>query len=80
MQNIKALDNKDDLPYKLYDEIVRCLSNHAATNRHGYWTDGDEIYCKTAEAAEHLADFLEDLGVDVICTGSVTSSHYVRID
>lgn len=80
MQNIKALDNKDDLSYKLYDEIVRCLSNHAATNRHGYWTDGDEIYCKTAEAAEHLADFLEDLGIDVICTGSVTSSHYVRID
>lgn len=38
-------------------------------NRHGYWSNGEEILCKTEEAAEHLADFFEDLGFDYVRIG-----------
>ncbi len=54
---------------KSWTYLVRCLEKYADRNRHGYWTDGMEILCKTEEAAEHLANFLEDIGFDYVNTG-----------
>ena len=54
---------------KAWAFILRILEKYACYNRHGYWTDGEEILCKTEEAAEHLADFLEDLGFDYVRIG-----------
>ena len=42
--------------------------NENENKKHGYWSNGDSILCDTESAANHLADFLEDLGFD-ICTG-----------
>ena len=49
--------------------LVMCLQKNSVQNRHGYWTDGEEILCKTEEAAENLANFLEDIGFDTVHTG-----------
>lgn len=38
-------------------------------NQHGYWTDGEQILCKTEAEADIIADFLEDLGFDCLNTG-----------
>lgn len=43
--------------------------NENENKKHGYWTNGNEILCKTEEATEHLADFLEDLGFCDVQTG-----------
>ena len=40
-----------------------------AEDKHGYWTDGEEILCKTKEAAEHLVNFLEAIGFTDLNTG-----------
>ena len=37
--------------------------------KHGFWTDGEEILCKTEDQAETIANFLEDLGFDSLNTG-----------
>ena len=64
----------DEMLFELMEQkswtyLLKCLTQYADRNRHGYWTDGEEILCKTEEAAEHLADFLEDLGFDSVRTG-----------
>ena len=37
--------------------------------KHGYWTDGEQILCKTEAEVDIIADFLEDLGFDCLNTG-----------
>ena len=37
--------------------------------KHGYWTDGEQILCKTEEEVNIVADFLEDLGFCDLNTG-----------
>ena len=64
----------DEMLFELMEQkswtyLLKCLTKYADQNRHGYWTDGEEILCKTEEAAEHLADFLEDLGFEYVKTG-----------
>ena len=59
----------EEMEKKSWTYLVMCLQKYSEHNRHGYWTDGEEILCKTAEAAEHLADFLEDIGFDCVHTG-----------
>lgn len=52
-----------------WDYLVMCLEKYADRNRHGYWSDGKEILCKTEAEAEHLANFLEDIGYESMQTG-----------
>lgn len=54
---------------KTWTYLLECLQKYAGQNRHGYWTDGTEILCKTEAQAEHLANFLEDIGFDYVNTG-----------
>lgn len=77
-----------------WDFLIMSLQKYQNQNRHGYWTDGDEILCKTEAVAEHLANFLEDIGFDKVHTGyydpvedqrnnevdSHTGWYYVNID
>lgn len=49
--------------------LTVCLELHEGENRHGFWTDGDDILCPTKEAAESVANFLEDIGFDQLMTG-----------
>lgn len=54
---------------ELWSAIIKLLQEHQSHNKHGYWTDGDDILCETEAQAEHLADFLEDIGFDYVNTG-----------
>lgn len=54
---------------RLWDFLTDCLEKYADHNRHGYWTNGQDILCRTEEEAEHLANFLEDIGFDCVMTG-----------
>ena len=49
--------------------MVQSLQEHQSHNKHGYWTDGEDILCDTEAQAKHLADFLEDIGLDYVNTG-----------
>ena len=49
--------------------------------RHGFWTDGSVIFCQgesAAEAAEAVAKFLEDLGVESAAAGLCEPAEPVR--
>ncbi len=48
---------------------IEGLEQHEGENRHRFWTDGDDILCTTKEAAESVANFLEDIGFDQLMTG-----------
>jgi hypothetical protein len=52
-----------------WEHLIKSLRDNKEHNRHGYWTDGEEILCKTEEQAEVLADFFEDIGFDYVHTG-----------
>ena len=66
MKNISDFDMKimDD---NIWNYLLKSLQDNE-NNKHGFWTDGEEILCRTEEQAEVVADFLEDLGFDC-CTG-----------
>lgn len=50
-----------------YERILELLPKDATSS---IWTNGEDILCKTAESAETIADFLENLGVLTdSCTG-----------
>lgn len=49
--------------------LIQCLKKYEGVNRHGFRANGEEILCKTKEAAETLANFLEDIGFDKVLTG-----------
>lgn len=57
------------LEKELWSVLVNTLRKNEDQNRHDYWTDGEEILCKSENAAEHLANFLEDIGFDMVHTG-----------
>lgn len=59
----------DQMTRQFWPFLIQSLKNHADENRHGYWSDGEDILCKTEEQANHLADFLEDLGYTDVTTG-----------
>lgn len=50
----------------LLDEL---LEKNQPYNKHGIWSNGEEIMCKTKEQAEAIADLLEDCGMDCTLTG-----------
>lgn len=52
----------------IWSYLIKSLQNNE-NNKHGFWTDGEEILCKTEEQAEVIADFLEDVGFDYVNTG-----------
>ena len=54
--------------FELLFSLMKALKDNAENNKHGYWSDGDQILCKKEEDAETLADFLEDLGFDAVNT------------
>lgn len=52
-----------------FSALLNLLPKSPEASRHGFWTDGDEILCRKETAAEAVANFLEDLGIDVVTTG-----------
>lgn len=52
----------------IWTHLLVFLKNNK-NNRHGYWSNGEEILCKTEDEAEHLVNFLEDLGFNYVRTG-----------
>lgn len=68
------MKNLDEFTMKIMDcniwsYILRSLQDNLENNRHGFWTDGEEILCKTEKQAEVIADLLEDMGFGLVCTG-----------
>ena len=63
-------DEKPMIEPPTWSYIIKLLEQYADKKHNGYWTDGEEILCCTEEAAEHLANFLEDIGFDCVMTGS----------
>lgn len=59
----------DFIDFRIWTYFCQSLQNNVENNKHGYWTDKDKILCKTEAHAEILADFLEDMGFDFVCTG-----------
>lgn len=59
---IEFMDNR------IWTYLIESLKSNE-NNKHGYWTDGEDILCKTEEEANIIADFLEDLGFDCLLTG-----------
>lgn len=59
----------DFIDRRIWTYICQSLQDNEKNNRHGFWTDGYEILCKTEEQAEALANFLEDMGFDYVNTG-----------
>ena len=57
----------EDMSQQMWPFLLWCLQQQE--ERHGYWTNGQDILCPTEDAADKLADFLEDLGFDVVNTG-----------
>ena len=69
-----SLKNIDDWTMKImecniWSYILRSLQDNSDNNRHGFWTDEEEILCKTEAQAELVADFFEDLGFCDVQTG-----------
>ncbi len=61
---------KVDSPLELnFTALLALLPKNPEDSRHGFWTDGDEILCKKEAATEAVANFLEDLGIDIVLTG-----------
>ena len=60
---------KELIDLNIWPYLIQCLKENEADNKHGFWTDGSQILCKTEEAAENVANFLEDLGLTDITTG-----------
>lgn len=63
------------MPVEAYRSILESLPqypqpSHGSAVWHGFWvnTNGEEIMCPYAEAADTLADFFEDCGVGAMCT------------
>lgn len=54
---------------KTWSFLLYSLKKNEAEARHGFWTDGENILCKTEEQANALANFLEDIGFGVVQTG-----------
>ena len=52
----------------IWSYLITSLRNNE-NNKHGYWTDGEQILCKTEEEANIVANFLEDLGFDYLNIG-----------
>ena len=67
MKQISDLDMKT-IDNNIWTYFLKSLQENE-NNKHGFWTDGEEILCKTEEQAEAVADFLEDLGFDCLNTG-----------
>lgn len=42
-----------------------------------YWTDGNDIICKTQEQANVIADLFEDMGADVMLTAEENDGWHV---
>lgn len=66
----ESLIRMDGLRFHLLSFLTD--SQEQNLNRHGYWVDNmnqGEILCKTEDAANHLANFLEDLGFGDVTTG-----------
>jgi len=61
-----------------YENILQSLPHDPYSpcgSWHGFWVNGnDEIMCPTEEAANLLADFFEDCGVDIMHTHHYTES------
>ena len=59
----------DFMDKHIWTYLCQSLKDNEKNNRHGFWTDGDEILCRTETQAEALASFLEDMGFDYVNTG-----------
>lgn len=56
--------------YKIWAYLIESLKeNEIIRGNRKFWTDGNEILCKSEEDANIVADFLNDLGFEDIRTG-----------
>lgn len=52
-----------------YNKIVAALPKKPEESKYGVWAcDDNIILCATAEQANHIANFLEEIGVSDCCT------------
>lgn len=68
MKQINKLD-MELMDKNIWTYLLQSLQLNTEHNRHGFWTDGEEILCRTENQAESIADFLEDMGFDYVQTG-----------
>lgn len=52
----------------LYEAMIDALQT-CEDNKHGFWTDGERILCKSKEQIDTVAKFFEGLGLSNIYTG-----------
>ncbi len=54
---------------RIYDKIIKKLPKRPDSSRHEIWVNSDdEIMCVDEKTANVIADFLEEMGYDVIHT------------
>lgn len=53
----------------IWSYLILSLPSSKESAKHGFWTDGEEILCKSQEAADTVADFLEGCGFADLSTG-----------
>lgn len=68
----------------LWREICNCLIEYGdEVDKHGFWSDGTQILCKSEQYANSIADFLEALGFGYLNTGyydPVEDEEYNEVD
>lgn len=64
----------------LYDAVCRLLKVNEENAENDYWTDGNDIICKTQEQANVIADLFEDMGADVMLTAEEDDGWHVYFD
>lgn len=70
----KTLDKftKHIMDCNIWTYLLESLKEDEENNKHGFWTDGGEILCKTEAAAEAVASFLDDCGF----SGDLATGYY----
>lgn len=64
----------------LYTAVCRLLKANAENTENDYWTDGNDIICKTQEQANVIADLFEDMGADAMLTAEENDGWHVYFD
>lgn len=49
--------------------LLESLKENEENAKHGFWTDGEEILCKTEGDVNSVVNFLEDCGFSDLTTG-----------
>ena len=62
---------------ELYNEMCELLKENENNTEHiTYWSDSDEIHCRTEDCASKIANFLETIG----CGGGIVHYNEVKCE